>query len=187
MKREHVLTAAFLMLGAALLVGQRLGFRFAGGDGYETPLVATPFATLSISPIEGTESVHRGETVRTDDRGTVLDLAGLGTVQIATHTELTLERLSSKEIVLRLGTGRITVTATTVPIDVRMDVVEADVARGGAVFENLPARRFAHVWLGTATVRAARRGEMRTPVLADATLFYDRADRETIDNPPKNP
>lgn len=179
MKREPVV-AIFLALAALLVVGQRFGFTFAGGSGYEKALVATANGA----------AYARGETVRTSDVGTVLNLAGLGTVQIATHTDVTIERLSKEEIVLRIGTGRATVTATTVPIDVRMDVVEADVTHGGAVFENLPTKRLVHVWLGTGTVQAARRGEMRTPVLSDATLFYDRADREPaarIDNPLQTP
>lgn len=176
MKREPFV-AAFLVLAALLVVGQRFGFRFAGGSGYEEALVATADGAAFV----------RGETVRTGDVGTVLDLAGLGTVQIATHTDITIERLSKEEIVLRIGTGRATVTATTVPIDVRMDVVEADVTHGGAVFENLPAKRLIHVWLGTGSVRAARRGETRAPILTDATLFYDRADREPIDSSVQKP
>lgn len=180
MKREHVVAGVFLVLAAGLVVGQRFGFRFAGGSGYEVALVAT----------DGTGTYVRGETVRTEDTGRTLDLAGLGTVFLDTRTSLTLERFSNDEVILRLETGRVAVEARALPIEIRMDVVEANVMQGRATFRNVPERRLVQILPVTGTTQAARRGEEKIPVTEPSVLFYDRADRESaalIDNLPKNP
>ena len=176
MNRERALAAAFLILAAALVAGQRFGLRFAGGSGYEAPLVATA---------DGAE-YRRGETVRSEDRVFTLNVADLGYVDLQPHAELTIERLTKDEVVLRLGAGAFTVTANALPFEIRMDVLEASV-HGAAGFEHVPAKRLVRVSPIGGAIFAARRGETRTPVTEPSVLFYDRADRETIDNPPKNP
>lgn len=192
MKREPLAAGVFLLLAAGLLVGQRFGFVFAGGTGYEKGLTARIVSsppTLSSQGGEG-DTFTRGETIRTDALQQTLDLAGLGTVFLDTQTTLTLERFSQDEVLLRLETGRVAVEATTLPIEIRMDVVEADLMNGRATFRNIPTRRLVQILPVTGVTQAARRGETRTPVSSPSVLFYDRADREPaalIDNLPKTP
>lgn len=177
MKREHAFAAVFLVLAAALVAGQRFGFRFAGGPGYEPPLQATADGAVFA----------RGTMVRTDANRLTLNLAGLGEVDFQPHTELTIERLAKNEVILRLGAGEITVTAGALPVEIRMDVVEATVQNGFATFQHAPERRLVRIYPGQDAVRAGRRSEEKTPVTEPSVLFYDRTDRETIDDLPKKP
>lgn len=167
MNRERILIAAFLVLTAGLIVGQRFGFTWAGGARYEVPLYAT---------VDDTR-VARGETVHTIDQFTKVDLAGFGTVWMDKNTDMTLERLTKNQAVLRMDRGRIVLEAGSLPIEIRMDTVEAILADGRTSFVNVDFERRAHIIPQTGTVQAGRHGQTQTTVTTPTTLFYDKDER----------
>lgn len=176
MNRERVLIAVFLILTTTLIVGQRFDFTWAGGTGYVAPLQATTTDGAQFA---------RGETVRTEADFKKLNLAGLGRVWMDQYTTLIIERLSADEIILRVDTGRVTVEAGTVPVEVRMDVVSARLANGTAIFINYDQWRRATVIPVKAPVDVWHRGETPLATETPVDVLYDMPGVKPYSNNPR--
>lgn len=200
MNRERLLIAAFLVLTTALIVGQRFGFTWAGGTGYEAPVQATitdaTDASASRMIIESRKDffthrnsvagdrVARGEKIWTTDGFARVNLAGYGTVWMDQKTGLTLERLSAKEIILRVDTGRIAVDAGAVPIDVRLDIISARIANASSQFINYDQWRRATVLPVNGSVDIWHRGETPMSTAAGVDVLYDAPGVKPFSNNP---
>lgn len=195
MNRERLLIAAFLVLTATLIVGQRFGFTWAGGAGYEVPLHADVTDASSLMVVESEtgfahrnavvgEHVARGETLWTTDGFARVDLAGFGTVWMDQKTNIVFERLSANEIVLRVDTGHIAVKAGVVPIEVRMDVVSAHVTDGTSQFINYDQWRRVTVLPVNGSVDIWHRGETPMSTTTGVDVLYDTPGMKPFSNNP---
>lgn len=92
--------AIFGLIVAALLVGQRFGFVWAGGDGYRPERGAV---------VVGMETAYRrGETVRTGpDERLKIRVGTRGVIALDQNSDLVLTRTTDESVVVHLVRGRI--------------------------------------------------------------------------------
>jgi len=120
---KNGLIATFGLLVTILLIGQRLGFVWAGGTGFVPEREAGVTEMVGTVEIDrnGTirdaqiwHPVKRGEIVRTGPGERVrLQLSFAHEVALDENTDLTIASNTTDEIVLRLGRGRIYLDAHT--------------------------------------------------------------------------
>lgn len=107
----------FFLGTSALLIGNRFGYAWTGGQGYE------PSLSVLVTEIQGRAQAERngnarelqkggtlarGETVRVPADGRVAITVGRGTtIALDERTEIVLERLTASEVTIRLHGGRI--------------------------------------------------------------------------------
>jgi len=112
-----MIVAGLGLLVSTLLVGARLGFAWAGGQGYQAPRTAvvqtldgtaTANALGAIRPLKAGDRIRRGETVETGS-GTYLELSFQNGSRLALDekTDASLETLSDAEVTVRMTHGRV--------------------------------------------------------------------------------
>lgn len=114
---KYVPHAMFVTIVAVLLVGQRLGFAWAGGTGYVPERDAGVVGMVGTADVDrnGTirdaelwQPVRRGETVRTGPGERVrLRLSFAHEIAMDENTDLTVVTNTTNGIVVRLSRGRI--------------------------------------------------------------------------------
>ncbi len=131
LKKNLLLTIIFGGLIVLLLVGTRLGFVYAGGSGYQAPIVA--------HVVHGTGGTFaRGSTVETHvNEKLLLEIAG-ARIGLYENTSLELKMLTSDRIELRITKGRIAVAArsSNQSITVSSNRVDATTLGGSFSFVN---------------------------------------------------
>ncbi len=119
MKNHNIATLIFGTLTAILLIGQRFGFAWAGGEGYARPAAVTVAAVSgdvgidragSTRPAAETGSLRRGETVRTGGGRAAIRIGANMKLFLDERTDLTLERLDQDGVSVRLARGRMFAT-----------------------------------------------------------------------------
>ncbi len=142
-RREHVLAAVFFFLVAALVVGQRFGFRWAGGEGYQTPREARVLQLQGSGTVDrdGTKrpltvggAVARGETVATNAGGYALLAFDGERIALDERTTATVDENDAGGVRVDLMQGRVLVdtrrTSDGPPITVKTGNATSSVARG---------------------------------------------------------
>ena len=148
---NRVLIGLFFFGTAALLIGQRFGFRWAGGEGYarQEPFqiarvegVATVDRAGVMRDARAGEVLLRGETLRTEAGGRVLLYAGDQRAYLALdeRTDVRLESLSDRGAVIKLGRGRIVTLSTRLPFTVSTNHTEHSFKDGRVSFVNYDFR-----------------------------------------------
>jgi ferric-dicitrate binding protein FerR (iron transport regulator) len=113
----RLFVVVFLASVAALLIGARFGFTWAGGDGFESRLdvhidqvIGNVVADRAgeVRVLTSHERILRGETVRTGDGSrAVVNVKGGVMIALDERSDLTIDRLSSERVSVQLSRGRI--------------------------------------------------------------------------------
>jgi hypothetical protein len=115
-RMNKMLVGAFGLLVATLLVGQRLGFAWAGGPGYVPPQVATvkslegsatADALGKIRTLKAGDQVRRGEIVETSGGYAELDFKNGSRLGLDAGTDAALEAMTDAEVDVRTTHGRL--------------------------------------------------------------------------------
>jgi hypothetical protein len=114
---KNALIATFCILVAALLIGQRFGFVWAGGSGYDPERVSGIIGLVGVPTIDRVgkerdavlwQSVQRGEMVRTGPgQRVMIQLSFADVVSLDENTDLIVETNTTDAIVLKLIRGRV--------------------------------------------------------------------------------
>lgn len=151
-----IILAGLAVLLAALLVGQRLGFAWAGGPGYESPqsvmvkvLDGTASATTpsSLRLLHEGDAVRRGETIETG-HGSYVELAfeNGSRLGLDEDSDATIEQMNGAEIAVRMTHGRLVVEdAPLRRFTVRTNETESAILAGTFTVIDEQERAVAHV------------------------------------------
>lgn len=111
-----ILTLTFVILSISLIIGQRLGFSFAGGNGYEPRLsakadiiegVVTTNRAGKVDTLTLDHSIQRGEIIQTSPQArTLLRFPG-GTIGLDQQTDLRIDELKEDQLDIHVARGRI--------------------------------------------------------------------------------
>lgn len=132
--RKQIFLIIFLgILTVLLLVGQRFGATWAGGDGY------LPSLPLEIADQVGSsnvvDTVRRGQIVSTDSESRLLLSNELIEVALDENTDLEIIRLNKNEVELYVHRGRIGVRSwgVNLPVSIRSDYVRSNFESPGQI------------------------------------------------------
>lgn len=172
----HAILSALV---ATLLVGQRFGFVWAGGSGYEPELAA--FLQDSTGPVHADrlgavrdlavgDRILRGERVFTDGDSyaqlTISDFSHIVTVGMDGRTSMTLDALAADETQLYLHAGRIEtfMDGTVARLTVRTNFTRTTVGKGRTSFVNYDFKETVGIIpiVGFATVTTTKNDETLT-------------------------
>lgn len=117
--------AIFAVLVATLLVGQRFGFAWAGGDGYHPQQTATV--------VGSSKSIRRGETVSTGSGERTRLVIGAQSISLDENTDVVLADLRDESLAIRLVRGRIYVDG---PVTVSTNFTSTTTASGALTVVN---------------------------------------------------
>lgn len=179
------LTVLFALLVATLLVGQRFGFVWAGGDGYVSTLSvflqdATGVVTVERNGVVRTiavgdnDRIYRGETVMTAPGSfaqiTISDFSHIVTVGMDERTTLTVDTLAVAKPELFLHGGRIEtfMDGTVDGLNVRTNFTRSKLGKGRASFVNYDFKETVGIVpiVGTVTTTATKTDDTRTTATA---------------------
>lgn len=196
---KYAIPATFGILLAALLIGQRFGFAWAGGTGYVPELsVFIQDATGPLSadrlgerrPLLVDDRVYRGETIVTEPgtfaQLTISNFSHILTVGLDERTSITIDAATPDRVDLYLHSGRIETfdDGTIGTVGVRTNFVRTESGHGRASFVNYDFKETVGVIpiVGTVDVTTTKNDETQTisspieihetePVTSVATAF----------------
>jgi len=158
-----------LLIVATLLVGQRFGFVWAGGDGYVPEVGAVD--------MENGDTYRRGESVTTgaENRiyvrvGTPGDIASLAEIWLDHNTEIVLDQTNANGVTIRLVRGRLLVISHEPihPLTVKTNFTESEILAGTMSVVNydfLETTSIAPInTTATVTIRGEQPFETKKPV-----------------------
>lgn len=134
----------FFILLVVLLIGQRFGFEWAGGDGFY-PHGQAVVLTSTYDDQVG-DIFERGETIKSNASYLFVDLDGLATVALDERTDLEIESLRENEITLRLYRGRIMLHVPERSLQVKTNYTTETIENGSASIVNYDFREIIGVY-----------------------------------------
>ncbi len=150
------LTILFVLIVSTLLVGQRFGFVWAGGDGYRPQNVATV--------VPGDDTYRRGETVSTKPGERKRIVVGVQSIALDENTDVVLSDLRNESLAIRLIRGRVYVDG---PVTVTTNFTSTTTDSGALTVVN-------YDFLETVSI---------APFFANATVFVKGGDALTTEKP----
>lgn len=139
MLKKPIPLILFCVLLATLLIGQRFGFIWAGGEGYEP--------NLPVRNVHSGAEYARGEAIETTDSPTLLAIGKDTLVALDVNTTITLNTLKEEQIVIRFPRGRIYIDREEAlgTFHVRTNYHESVFSMGRASFVNYDFREIVSV------------------------------------------
>jgi len=103
---SKILATFFLISIFVLLIGTRFNFTWAGGSGYEKPMVAT--AKIYSNGLKNEIEVQRGQLIKTTSNETAIIYIGERIIiTINERTDVVIEKLFPSEVEITLRGGRL--------------------------------------------------------------------------------
>lgn len=128
MRRQNILILICFLVATTLLVGQRFGFVWAGGDGYQPSIDVILEATG--------ERIARGETISTGVSERVKASVNNVLLALDENSDLEIVRSNNEELELFLHRGRIyldTLASDNLTVKIRSKMVRAKLLEPGQV------------------------------------------------------
>jgi len=134
-----VLTIAIL---TTLLVGQRFGFTWAGGEGYVTPMLATVIelegeaGTINVTErlLKPGDELSRGERVETKLDSTLQIKLLETTLELDQNTEIFFRQLNENQIIIEIARGDMSVDSREQLVTTIIRSSAAEVEANGQYF-----------------------------------------------------
>lgn len=172
---KFALIPAFLTLVALLVVGQRFGFTWAGGDGYLPEIGA--YADDGAHYARG-ETVSTGQDERVSLRvGVPGDIGALADLWIDQNTSLTLEQTNANGVIVKIGRGRMLAVTHDPerPLTIKTGFTQSSILRGSVSVVNYDFRE---------TVSVIPVGSTVTIGLPDGQSFETQKPVDIHETPP---